>query len=66
MFCGPQSSMEENFKELMNWAKLYWDRKSMFSFEGHKKIFNQFNGTKLEFTSSNHVEEWLSRLDLKY
>lgn len=63
MHRGPQSATEENFKELMNWAELYWERKTMSSFDGHKKIFNQFNGTKFEFTSRKQVEEWLSKLD---
>lgn len=63
MHRGPQNATEENFKELMNWAELYWERKTMSSFDGHQKLFTQFNGTKLEFTSGNQVEEWLSKLD---
>lgn len=57
---GPQGATEENFKELLNWAELYWNRKTMSSFEGHEKIFEHFHGPKMAFTSRNEVEEWLS------
>ncbi len=63
MHRGLQEATEENFKELMKWAELYWDRKTMSSFDGHKKMFNQFRGVKLEFTSRNQVEEWLLKLE---
>lgn len=63
MLRGPQNATEENFKELIDWAELYWERKTMSSFEGHKKIFNQFNGAKLEFTSRDQIKDWLLRLN---
>jgi adenylate kinase family enzyme len=61
---GPQTASEESFNELMNWAELYWDRTSMASFDGHKKIFDQFKGIKLEFKSRKQVEDWYSKLIL--
>lgn len=59
---GTQSATEENFKELMDWASLYWDRKTASSFEGHKKIFDQFIGNKIELRSRHEVDLWLSNL----
>lgn len=62
MLRGPENATEDNFKELIDWAGLYWDRKTMSSFEGHKKIFSLFNGIKLEFTSRKQVEDWILNL----
>lgn len=59
---GSQNATAENFKELIDWAGLYWDRKTMSSFEGHKKIFSLFDGTKLEFTSRKQIEDWILNL----
>lgn len=59
---GSKNASEESFKELLNWAGLYWDRKSSSSFEFHKIIFDQFAGTKLELRSREEVEQWLSNL----
>lgn len=62
MLRGPQAANEKNFKELLSWAELYWERKTMSSFEGHKMIFSLFNGIKLEFTSRKQIEDWILNL----
>ncbi len=59
---GPQTATQENFEELVVWAGEYWDRKTLSSFEGHKKIFEQFEGIKLQLDSRVQTEAWLKGL----
>lgn len=59
---GSQGATEESFKELMDWAGLYWDRMTASSFEGHKKLFDQYIGNKIEFRSRHELDKWLSNL----
>ncbi len=59
---GPQTSKQKNFQELVIWAGQYWDRKTLSSFEGHKKIFERFQGHKLQFETRVQTDTWLKGL----
>ena len=50
------SSFQER-KELAEWADTYFlgDETDQFSFATHRKLFDEFNGTKLYFTDRDQL-----------
>ncbi len=51
-------SMEEqnkNLHMLLNWVKEYYVRNDEFSFKSHIKLYNDFNGDKVEYTSNQKI-----------
>jgi adenylate kinase family enzyme len=52
---------EENFRKLLLWAEQYWTRIGSCSHAGHLRLFSDFTGTKLKFTSRAEVDEFLKQ-----
>jgi adenylate kinase family enzyme len=50
---------EENFIKLLLWAEQYWTRNDLCSHPGHLRLFSDFSGTKLKFTSRAEVDKFL-------
>ncbi len=46
---------EEGFRELLEWASLYYQRKNARSYEGHMKLINDFHGEKVILASEFDV-----------
>jgi adenylate kinase family enzyme len=50
---------EENFSKLLLWAEQYWTRTNLCSHAGHLRLFSDFTGHKLKFTSRVEVDEFI-------
>jgi adenylate kinase family enzyme len=50
---------EENFGKLLLWAEQYWTRTNLCSHAGHLRLFSNFTGHKLKFTSRVEVDEFI-------
>ncbi len=51
-------SMEEqnkNLNMLINWVKEYYERNDEFSFVSHIKLYKEFSGNKVEYTSNQKI-----------
>ncbi len=51
-------SMEEqnkNLNMLINWVKEYYERNDEFSFLSHNKLYKEFTGNKVEYTSNQKI-----------
>jgi adenylate kinase family enzyme len=53
---------EEDFAELLNWAKAYWDRQTPTSFKGHQRLFEAFSAGKLKIRSRKEADHLLADL----
>ena len=47
-----KEAQDKNLEMLINWIKEYETREDEFSLYAHKKLFDEFNGNKVEFTSN--------------
>ena len=56
---------EENFRKLFLWAEQYWTRTNLCSHAGHLRLFSDFTGAKLKFTSRTEIDEFLKDQKLK-
>ena len=52
---------EENFIKLLLWAEQYWTRTDLCSHAGHLRLFSDFTGVKLKFSSRPKVDEFLKQ-----
>src|SRR5476649_2095944 len=50
---------EENFSKLLLWAEQYWTRTNLCSHAGHFRLFSDFTGPKLKFTSRAEVDDFI-------
>jgi len=48
-----------SFRELVVWARGYWDRQTPSSHAGHKSIYESFEKPKLRLTSRNEIDEFI-------
>ncbi len=48
-----------SFRELVAWARAYWERQTPSSYAGHKSIYESFEKSKLRLTSRNEIDEFL-------
>ncbi len=46
-------------RELVAWARAYWERQTPSSHAGHKSIYESFEKSKLRLTSRNEIDEFL-------
>ena len=49
----------QSFRELVVWARGYWERQTPSSYAGHKSIYESFEKSKIRLTSRNEVDEFL-------
>lgn len=63
---GPESSKqldpiaaENSFKELLGWAKAYWERENSRSRKGHEKLFLEFRGEKISLINRKDSDNFL-------
>ena len=57
---------EEGLHELLEWASLYYKRKNARSYEGHKKLINDFNGEKIHLNSEPDVVNFVNLAQQKF
>jgi hypothetical protein len=55
---------EKGLRELLEWASNYYKRKNTRSYEGHKKLINDFHGEKIYLNSEPDVVNFVN-LDSK-
>ncbi len=48
-----------SFRELVAWARAYWERRTPSSYAGHKSIYESFEKSKIRLTSRNQVDEFI-------
>ena len=61
---GPWKEVNEaGFAEFLAWAEAYWGRPTSTSFEGHRRLFDDFAGAKARLQSRAEAAEVLARLD---
>jgi len=51
---------EEGLRDLLEWASLYYKRKNTRSYEGHKKLINDFHGEKIFLSSESDVVNFVN------
>ena len=51
-YASPEEQ-NKNLDMLLNWVRQYADRDDEFSLSAHRKLFNNFTGTKTEFKSND-------------
>jgi len=47
-----KEEQDNNLEMLLDWIKQYYNRKDVFSFSSHLKLFENFNGEKTMFTTN--------------
>lgn len=52
-------SSEDQFNELLDWAKDYWRRETPSSFQGHQNIYNNFYNDKIQLNSRDEINRWI-------
>lgn len=57
---------EEGLRQLVEWASLYYERKNARSYEGHKKLMNDFHGQKIHLNSEAEVVNFINLTQQKF
>lgn len=57
---------EEGLRKLLEWASLYYKRKNARSYEGHKKLINDFHGEKIYLNSEPDVASFVNLTKQKF
>lgn len=51
---------EERYARLLKWASEYWRRAGPSSYQGHRFVFEQFNGDKICLNSKKSIDDFVA------
>lgn len=57
-----KQSDEEMYAKLLKWASEYWRRSGPSSYQGHRFVFEQFNGDKICLNSRKSVDDFVESI----